>query len=428
MHGYNRKAGGKMSFTVGDALRLDVMQSCKVLTGSAGLKNQVRWVNIIEILDDLRHIESGEFLITTAYDLNMDNEARQRELIEYLTEKGLAALAIQTGYYILEIPPFFIDLAAEHGIPIIEIPFETSFKKLTRGLLGELMRRNGFLEEDSADEESNRLKTAIRYGRELLARLRSGENPDDFKDDLLKMQVLSDAAFHIITMKALPVDAAEVAEGEQSEPLLLEPGLFHLAAQHKLPFLAGPLDGSYVLLLQAGKQQLPEQILPVARRVLSELKIFFPQFRFIAGASSLRHNLTATGSAMDEALKAMHIAELDLVETDELLQYNDLGIYKILPDVQSSEPLKSICQETIAPLLAYDRRTGGELMQTLRVYLKHLNISQSSRELFVHRHTMKYRLNQIEELTELPLNVPGNFFKLHLGLMIYDYLRARRTI
>ena len=201
-----------------------------------------------------------------------------------------------------------------------------------------------------------------------------------------------------------------------------------LAAQHKLPFLAGPLDGSYVLLLQAGKQQLPEQILPVARRVLSELKIFFPQFRFIAGASSLRHNLTATGSAMDEALKAMHIAELDLVETDELLQYNDLGIYKILPDVQSSEPLKSICQETIAPLLAYDRRTGGELMQTLRVYLKHLNISQSSRELFVHRHTMKYRLNQIEELTELPLNVPGNFFKLHLGLMIYDYLRARRTI
>lgn len=417
-----------MSFTVGDALTLDVMQTCKVLTGSAGLKNQVRWVNIIEILDDLRHIESGEFLITTAYDLNMENETRQRELIEYLTKKGLAALAIQTGYYIVKIPAYFIELAAEHGIPVIEIPFETSFKKLTRGLLGELMRRNGFLEEDGADEESNRLKTAIRHGRELLGRLRRGENPDDFKDDLLKMHILPDAAYHIITIKALPVDAPEIAEGEQSEPLLLEPGLFHLVTQHKLPFLAGPLDGGYVLLLQPGKQQLPGQILPVARRVLSELKLVFPQFRFIAGAGSLRYNLVSTGSAIDEAQKAMHIAELDLIETDELLTYDEMGIYKILPDVQSSEPLKSIYRETVAPLLAYDRRTGGELMQTLRIYLKHLNISKSSRELFIHRHTMKYRLNQIEGLTEMPLDVPGNVFKLHLGLTIYDYLHARRTL
>ena len=57
-----------------------------------------------------------------------------------------------------------------------------------------------------------------------------------------------------------------------------------------------------------------------------------------------------------------------------------------------------------------------------------LNISQASRELFIHRHTMKYRLNQIEELTEMPLDVPGNVFKLHLGLLIYDYLHARGTL
>lgn len=416
-----------MPFTVGDALQLDVLQSCKALTGSAGLQNEVRWVNIIEILDDLSHIEAGEFLITTAYDLNMENEARQRELIAHFTKKGLAALAIQTGYYVQEIPPFFIKLAAKHGIPVIEIPFEISFKKLTRGLLGELMRRNGFWEDGDADEESNRLKTTIRLGRELLNRLVSGENPDDFKDDLMKMHILPDAAFYILSIKALPLDTAKTRGGEQDEPLLLEPALIHLVIQHKLPFLAGPLDGSYALLLQAGKQP-PEQLLPVARRVLGELKLFFPQFKFIAGSSSMRYNLMTTGSAMGEAKKTMHVAELDLIETGELLTYDDLGLYKILTEVQSSEPLKSIYQETIAPLLAYDRRTGGALVQTLRIYLNCLNISQASRELFIHRHTMKYRLNQIEELTEMPLDVPGNVFKLHLGLLIYDYLHARGTL
>lgn len=418
-----------MPLTVGEALQLNVLQSCKALTGSAGLQNEVRWVNIIEILDDLSHIEAGEFLITTAYDLNMENESRQRELIAHFTKKKLAALAIQTGYYVQEIPAFFIKLAAEHGIPVIEVPFEISFKKLTRGLLGELMRRNGFLEDGDHDEESNRLKTTIRLSRELLHRLMSGEDPNVFKDELLKMHILPDAAFFVLSIKTLPPDHNRAAArvGEQGEPLLLEPALIHLLIQHKLPFLAGPLDRSYALLLQAGKQP-PEQLLPVARRVLGELKLFFPLFKFIAGASGLRSHLSAVGSAVDEARKTMHIAELGLVETDELLTYDDLGLYKILSEVQSSAPLKSIYEETIAPLLSYDRRTGGALLQTLRVYLNCLNISQASRELFIHRHTMKYRLNQIEELTGLPLDLPGNVFKLHLGLLVYDYLHARGTI
>lgn len=413
-----------MPFSVGDALRLDVLHTCKVLTGPAGLQNNIRWVNIIEILDDLRHIEAGEFLITTAYDLNMENEARQRELIDHFTKKGLAALAIQTGHYIQEIPPFFIELAAEHGIPVIEIPFETSFKELTRGLLGELMRRNHFLEDAENDAESNRLKATIRRSRELLSRLKRGESPDNFKEDLFEMRISPDAAFYVITIKALPLDPEEIIEKGQAEPFLLEPGLIHLLLQHKLPFLAGPLDGSYLLLLQTAKQP-PEQLLPIARRILNELKFFFPQFRFVAGAGSVRNNLATAGSAMDEARKAMHISELGLINADELLTYDDLGIYKILPEIQNSEPLKSIFRETVSPLLAYDRRSGGELMQTLRAYLNYLNISRSSRELFIHRHTMKYRLNQIEELTEMPLDVPGNIFKLHLGLLIYDYLHAR---
>lgn len=416
-----------MPLTVGEALKLEVLQSCKALTGSAGLQNEIRWVNIIEILDDLRHIEDGEFLITTAYDLNMENEARQKELITYFTNKGLAALAIQTGYYIQEIPPYFIKLAADHGIPVIEIPFEVSFKKLTRGLLGELMRRDGFQADSDAYDESDRLKTVMRLSRELLNRLIHGENPDDFKDDLMKMHIAPEDAFIILSIKALPLDPAEAGAGKQDDPLLMELALTHILTQHKLPFLAGPQDENYVLLLQAGKQS-PEQFLTVGRRVLGELKLFFPQFKFVAGASSVRHNLLETGSAMDEARKTMHIAELDLIEAGEPLTYDDLGFFKVITEIQSSEPLKSIYRETVAPLLDYDRRTGGALVDTLRKYLNSLNISRASRELFIHRHTMKYRLNQIEEITKMPLDAPGNIFKLHLGLLIYDYLHARGTV
>jgi PucR family transcriptional regulator, purine catabolism regulatory protein len=98
------------------------------------------WVNILEILDDLRHIEPGEFLITTAHGFNAKSLGRQQELIELFASKKLAAVAIQTGHYLKEIPASFIRFAEGHRIPLIEIPPEASFKIITRALMNRLLQ------------------------------------------------------------------------------------------------------------------------------------------------------------------------------------------------------------------------------------------------------------------------------------------------
>jgi hypothetical protein len=56
-----------MSLTVQEALNLEIFRRCRLLTSGSGLKSNIYWVNILEILDDLSHIEPGEFLITTAH-------------------------------------------------------------------------------------------------------------------------------------------------------------------------------------------------------------------------------------------------------------------------------------------------------------------------------------------------------------------------
>src|SRR5690554_2721080 len=108
-----------MSFSVEEALQLDVFVGCRVLTGKAGLQNEIKWANILEILDDLRHIEAGEFLITTAYGFDFTDEFRLKQLMKLFSGSKLAALAVQTGHYITEIPPEVVELAAASKIPVI---------------------------------------------------------------------------------------------------------------------------------------------------------------------------------------------------------------------------------------------------------------------------------------------------------------------
>jgi len=129
-----------VTFTVAEALEMEVFSNCNLLTGKAGLQNEIRWVNILEILDDLSHIEPGEFLITTAHGFNAESRVKQRDMVELFASRKLAAMAIQTGHYLQEIPSSFTRFAENYSIPLIEIPPEASFKNLTRALFKKLLQ------------------------------------------------------------------------------------------------------------------------------------------------------------------------------------------------------------------------------------------------------------------------------------------------
>ena len=418
----------KMTLTVNEALAMDIFKDCRLLTGQAGLQNEIRWVNILEILDDLRHIEAGEFLITTAFDLDLQDESLQQRMIEQFAAKKLAALAIQTGHYVKTIPLSFIRLAAEYRIPLIEVPPDTSFKSITRALMGDLVHRTGPAKSGGADKESGRLEEVIRQSRELMQRLLAGEDPDELRDGLVSLHIDPAAEFFLLLIKVghggpagVEPPAADAAAG------LDEQAPARLLLQLNLPFLLGPAGQNLAVLIQPGKTT-PEKSAAAARLLLNELKLLHPGLVFHTGASSSHAGLKETSRALDEAGKALQVIELGLMDRNGILFYPDLGIFQLLLEVKNRAPLKTIYERSVAPLLAYDRRSNGALLTTLRVYLKHFSISKAARELFMHRHTMKYRLNQIEEFTGLSPGDPANSFLLYLGLQIYDYLRAEGTL
>ncbi len=416
-----------MPFTVRKALQMEAFSGCSTLTGDAGFDNQIRWVNILEILDDLSHIEEGDFLITTAYDFDFRDMEKQERLIELFADKKLAALAIQTGHYIVEIPPSLIRIAEDHSIPVIEIPPDTSFKSLTKALLGELVQRDTARQNEEILRQKGGLQDLARQSRTLMQKLLAGENAEGLRERLRPLHISPHADFYLILISTRLAKGAEkpvTAQQASNESELLGQCLVQLLVQYNLPFMVGPQENNLAVLIQT-LEAAEEHTASLVERILYELSLLYLRFNFTAGMSRCHGRLEEIIIALDEAGKALEAGELGLAGKDVLIRYNELGPYRLLLEVENLEVLQAAVTDTIGPLLQYDRRSGGALVTTLSIYLKHMNISAAAAELFVHRHTLRYRLKQIENLTGFKLDETAHSFQFYLALKVYNYLKAR---
>jgi len=96
------------------------------------------------------------------------------------------------------------------------------------------------------------------------------------------------------------------------------------------------------------------------------------------------------------------------------------GTYRILQSLSNNEDVKEVLHSIIGKLVKYDKEKEAELTETLIVYIRNQsNVSQTARELFLHRQSLLYRLGKIETLTELSLSDPDNVFLLDLCLHLW---------
>ena len=85
-----------------------------------------------------------------------------------------------------------------------------------------------------------------------------------------------------------------------------------------------------------------------------------------------------------------------------MLAFEDTGAYRLLLPAMSEDPaeLQRFYAETVAPLVAYDDQYETDLVQTLETFLDaDGNVAGTAARLFTHRHTVRYRLERVKDLT-----------------------------
>jgi sugar diacid utilization regulator len=169
-----------------------------------------------------------------------------------------------------------------------------------------------------------------------------------------------------------------------------------------------------VLLVPGADEALAKR---AADGVLRELQAALPGHSFALGRSRVAGDPLDLHRAGNEALLAANVAEGD--EAHPLLAFEQTGAYRLLLSAMSEDPaeLQRFYAETVEPLVAYDEQYETELVGTVEAFLDNDgNVAGTAQKLFTHRHTIRYRLERVRDLSGLDVGSTDGREKLSLGL------------
>ena len=180
-------------------------------------------------------------------------------------------------------------------------------------------------------------------------------------------------------------------------------------------FLVSANDRGASLMVPADPAlDLPELAASMERRLPGDVR---------AGAGS-RVPTTDVGRSLREARYALQVCHL---EGWKQAGFADLGTYRLLLSMTDPDALRAFADAMLAPLDGYDRDHNGELIVSLQAFLQHnARWETAAADLFVHRHTLRYRMRKVEELSGRDLRSSFDRMEFWLALRARDLMAAER--
>ena len=142
----------------------------------------------------------------------------------------------------------------------------------------------------------------------------------------------------------------------------------------------------------------------------------------VIGIGTIAEHLRSLADAYKEAQTAIDVGKVFDTEKS-IINYENLGIGRLiyqlpttlcdifLTEVFKKNSIESLDQETLFTINKF--------------FENNLNVSETSRKLFVHRNTLVYRLEKIKKLTGLDLRQFDHAIVFKVALMVRKYLSSR---
>lgn len=151
--------------TVQDSLRLPALQNVIVRSGKSGLARKIRWVHIIDHDDVAHFLEGQEFLLSCGQVWPKDRNSEDK-FLDSLLRHQISGILLATGRYIAKCPPALLEFGEKYSIPVLEVPFQVPFVKLTYAIQQEIMERQ-YTKKIVADQVPSMLSEQMQTARDI---------------------------------------------------------------------------------------------------------------------------------------------------------------------------------------------------------------------------------------------------------------------
>jgi len=212
-------------------------------------------------------------------------------------------------------------------------------------------------------------------------------------------------------------DTAAVLVFELEDPVSGEPLLDRFMASAGVGALVAPRERHLCAVVDATDAD-PLELAARARAAL------IAEHGAVRAAASRPAPTRALRRSYHEARCALEASTLGGDGAPEVASYKDLGAFQLLLSLQDEDALRLYCDNLLGPLENGEGDYGDELMRSLEAFIEQNGQwERAARQLFCHRHTLRYRIRRIEDLTGRDLSRARDRIEFWLALRGRELVR-----
>ena len=166
-------------------------------------------------------------------------------------------------------------------------------------------------------------------------------------------------------------------------------------------------------------EELEKMAASMEETLKNELRI-----KTVIGIGTIADHLRELADSYKEAQTAIEVGKVFDTEKS-IMHYENLGIGRLIYQLPTT--LCEIFLSEVFKKNSIDSLDQETLFTINKFFENNLNVSETSRKLFVHRNTLVYRLEKIKKLTGLDLRQFDHAIVFKVALMVRKYLTSRET-
>lgn len=392
--------------------------------GFEGIKHSVRWIYFADCLQCVKseyriedYIHGSEFVVLTNRNLTDDSVAL-RELISKMQEFDIAALGINEG----QISGELVSYCNEHKLPLFEL-----LEKYPLVDLSQIVCKRLVVEENSknaAEQLFISILDAEHLSKESVfaqARFLNIDLSGEFR--IIEFAFVKDKSV------GKSYDEKSVAEknndslavGQAVRKIINSEFSYYMSKN----ILTGLQTGTVLALVPASDivdEKLREILLKIVKRAYDECRI-----SLIIGVGNTTGYLEDVKKSRSEAATAIKVADIS-DNYEPVFFYKDQGIYTLISKINDTRFLDEFVDKNIGKLIRADEVNDSNLCETLENYINNnCNAKCTAEFMYIHRNTLNYRLNRIQEILGDKINDMESCLTLKLAFMIRNYRKINKN-
>lgn len=390
----------------------------KVIAGKEGMNRNVSWMYYTEDESTISFIRGGELAVTTGLHLErsvqngkpfndgetahsiMTEEEKMHATTEYLahfitelTERNASGLILNTGKYINDIPEEICAMCDRLSFPLLTMPWEIHLIDIMQD-----------------------------YGNRIVS---------DRQKVMTTEKALSNALFFPEQFDSAQLDGTRFAGAEKYSVILMQiPEEFFNGEEEKIRrYMDFSFNGKLRIMPSEfacilHKNHIVYVFHSDARNVAQTLCTVASHDRYFKGMKIAVSAVCRTPEELSNEYRHAKLALSFCAPEETLCDYNSLGIYRLLAEVQDRRILEAFYEETLGKLAFFSEDKRNDYLNTLSLYLESSGkIQKTAEENATHRNTVNYRIHKIAEMLGIDIQDGQTRYKIQTALYIRKLLK-----